>query len=109
MGFNRQQLCTIEQARELVPQLAQYGMNVLPENADPHKSGIYLPDWVGGPLSFPIPHEGEDLKWFHLRFDNGAEGVNAGLVLDRLSRYPMSPGYVFRSLKTEVDAIAQSR
>lgn len=104
MSFNVAQLATIEQARALVSTLAQYGMTVKPEVADQAESGIYVPLWsdFGG----PIPADG-DAKWYHFRFTNGAEGINVGLIQDRLKRYPNSPGYVLRSLAEEVSRIAE--
>jgi hypothetical protein len=102
MGFNKAQLATLTEARALAEELKNYGLIINSESEDQNKSGIYLPDWrtEGG----PSPNEGDAL-WYHFRFTNGADGVNVGLIQDRLSRYPNSPAYVFRSLVEEINQI----
>lgn len=112
--FNNAQLATWEEARQLVAEITEFGKSfgqigggIKAENKNPKTSGIYIPEWEGGPLSFPVPSgensEGEPTFWLHLRFVNGREGVNVGLVLDRLRRYPFSHGYVLRALAQEVN------
>lgn len=112
--FNKAQLATIEEARDLVAELNARGIGggVLAEvnsgtqtAPDFHndKSGIYLDPWNS--LGGPEPREG-DAWGFLLRFRNGAGGNNVGLILDRLKRYPTSPEYVYRELAKEVDAMA---
>lgn len=114
--FNQAQFSTFEDARALVAEMQAFGQNfghqigegVRPESTDNSKSGIYdlSKDFLPGPAGFEPPHstneKGEPTYWLHLRFQNGREGVNVGLVLDRLKRYPYSHGYVFASLAQEV-------
>lgn len=113
--FNPAQLSTWSEAHDLVTELTDFeknfglignGIPPIDETA-PQKSGVYVLDWLPGPAAFPIPHgtneAGEPTFWLHLRFNNGREGVNVGLVLDRLRRYPFSHGYVLRALAQEVN------
>jgi hypothetical protein len=112
--FNPAQLSTWEQARELARKLSEgpvlVGGGVLPETGDPKTSGLYVPEWLGGPAQFPEPSrvdsEGNKHFFIHFRFRNGAEGMNAGLVADRFRRYPTSPAYVLRSLADEAALLA---
>lgn len=112
-GFNLSQLATWDQARELAAQLTGRGIGrgVAPENADQEKSGIYTEPWLGGPGNFPEPFHldestGEKFYPLLLRFNNGAGGMNVGLIRDLFKRYPMSPGYVWGRIKAEVDSMA---
>jgi hypothetical protein len=112
--FNIAQLATWEQARELAARLSAgpivVGGGVKPENANPAVSGIYRPDWLPGPAAFPEPHyfdpqSGLKYYFLHFRFQNGAEGMNAGLILDKFRRYPSSPLYVMSVLAAEANAM----
>lgn len=108
-GFNPAQLATWKQARNLAPMLESVGGGVLPETGNPLTSGIYVPQWLGGPAAHPEPSQAVegDTKWFlHFRFRNGAEGMNVGLILDRFKRYPTSPAYVLRTLAEEAAMLA---
>jgi hypothetical protein len=113
--FNTNQLATWEQARDYANKLTAgpivVGGGVKPETADPAASGIYLPNWVGGPGGFAEPNYTDPLtgaKYFflHYRFRNGAEGMNVGLIMDKFRRYPNSPAYVMMALAAEADAMA---
>ena len=115
--FNPAQLATWEKARELAARLSEgplvVGDGVLPETSDPKTSGIYTPEWLGGPGQFPEPSgvdetTGEKLYFLHYRFRNGAEGMNVGLIADRFRRYPTSPAYVLRSLAEEAAMLAKN-
>ena len=71
------QFVTLEDAKKIAKALGEIGGGVAPYNADlPDESGIYIPDYVG---PFATPQEG-GRKFYHLRFRNGAEGFNCGLV-----------------------------
>lgn len=112
VSFNLAQLASWDQARELVKKLNEKGIGsgVCPESVDPDTSGIYTELWLGGPGNFPEPHyvdsSGVNYYPLHLRFNNGAAGVNVGLVLDKLKRFPNSPLYVFGNLAAEVNSMA---
>ena len=114
--FNRAQLATWQEARDLAAMLSRtgeaVGAGVMPETKDPLTSGIYIPSWLAGPSNFPRPGEVDpetkrEYLWLHLRFRNRAEGVCVGLVLDRLRRYPSAPGYVLQQLAVEVEGLAR--
>jgi hypothetical protein len=113
--FNIAQLATWDQARECAAKLSAgplvVGGGVKPETANRATSGIYIPEWEGGPASFPEPHffdpvTGLKYYFIHFRFNNGGEGMNAGLVMDRFRRYPNSPYYVLSQLVAEANSIA---
>jgi len=128
-GFNIIQLATYAEARALVEYLnwAGTGNGVLPgddENgipmiqnpnfpwlpASPGRPGIYLPPWVGGPGGFAQPHytdptTGEKYFHLHLRFRNGAEGMNVGLIRDKFRRHPNAPAYVLNEINKEADSL----
>jgi hypothetical protein len=115
-SFNIAQLATWEQARELAAKLGAgpivVGGGVKPENADQSRSGIYRPDWLPGPAAFPEPHffdQQTGLKYYflHFRFQNGAEGMNVGLIMDKFGRFPSSPLYVMSVLAAEADSMAR--
>lgn len=106
--FNPEQLTTWQEAVKYYNILAHTpidggliggGMPPLTSNID--TSGVYLPRWEGGPLSFPRPQIGNS-KNYEFRFKNGFSGMNAGLVRGLFQRYPSSPSYVLRLLKAEV-------
>jgi len=114
--FNTNQLATWDQARDYANKLSAgpivVGAGVKPETGDPKTSGIYLPDWVGGPGGFAEPNYTDPLtgaKYFylHYRFHNGAQDMNVGLIMDKFRRYPNSPAYVMRALAEEAASIAR--
>jgi hypothetical protein len=116
--FNRAQLATWDEARHLALTLSSgalvVGGGVRPETQDARTSGVYVPTWLGGPAGFGEPAErdektGREYFWIHFRFLNGAEGVNAGLILDRLRRYPTASLYVLSALAAEVEGLARER
>jgi hypothetical protein len=113
--FNLAQLATWDQAREYAVKLSVgpivIGGGVLPETGDPTTSGIYTEYWLGGPGNFPDPHyfdatTGLNYYSLHFRFQNGAAGMNVGLIIDKFKRFPNSPLYVFGCLAAEADAMA---
>lgn len=115
--FNMAQLATWEDARHYANILSAgpivVGEGVSPETSDPDKSGIYIPFWVGGPGGFAEPNyidpaTGKKYFFLHFRFRNRAEGMNVGLIIDKFSRYPMSPAYVMTALAAEAQSMIQS-
>lgn len=111
--FNLAQLASWAQARDLAKQLTDRGIGrgVKPESGDPELSGIYTEPWLGGPANFPEPHyfdekTGTHYYPLHFRFNNGAGGMNVGLIMDKFKRFPMSPGYVWDTIAREVNAMA---
>ncbi len=113
--FNTNQLATWEQARDYANRLSAgpilVGAGVKPETSDPASSGIYLPEWVGGPggfaePNFTDPQTGAKYFFLHYRFRNGAHGMNVGLIMDKFRRYPNSPAYVMSTLGAEADSMA---
>jgi hypothetical protein len=114
--FNSNQLATWEQARDYANTLSAgpivVGGGVKPETGNPAISGIYLPNWEGGPGGFAEPHytdpqTGAKYFFLHYRFRNGAEGMNAGLIMDKFRRYPNSPAYVMGALAAEANSMAR--
>lgn len=114
--FNTAQLATWEDARQYANILSAgpivIGGGVKPETSDPNTSGIYLPDWIGGPggfaePNFTDPQTGRKYFFLHYRFRNGAEGMNVGLIMDLFRRYPMSPAYVLNTLSAEANSMAR--
>lgn len=112
--FNRNQLSTWEDARATARLISDgpitVGGGVKPETKV-GLSGIYIPEWFGGPAAFEEPQDVDEVTgkqyWFiHFRFNNGAEGMNAGLIADQFRRYPNSPGFVLGRLAEEADALA---
>ncbi len=108
--FNMAQLATWAEARELAKVLSAgpivVGGGVQAESKDNSSSGIYLPDWNGGPDGFLEPahtddRTGTEYFFLHFRFKNGAEGMNVGLIHDKMKRYPTSPGYVMNGFAEE--------
>lgn len=118
-GFNEDELATYEEARAVRALFNQYGTGggVLPgddEKAAPPPDpnmwwlpqstaapGIYQPSWVGGPGGFPIPNAPGGKRYLHLRFKNGGEGMNVGLIIDKFKRYPNAPIYVINTFNQE--------
>ena len=113
--FNTAQLATWDDARKYAAILSAgpivVGGGVKPETSDKTKTGIYIPDWDGGPASFqePIytdPQTGTQYLWLHYRFTNGATGMNVGLIIDKFKRYPNSPFYVLSALAAEAASMS---
>src|SRR5260370_39340414 len=111
------QLATWEDARKYANILNAgpivVGGGVSPETSDPDKSGVYIPLWVGGPAGFAEPNytdtqSGQKYLFLHYRFRNGAEGMNVGLIIEKFSRYPLSPAYVMRALAAEDPSMARN-
>lgn len=95
------QFVTLEQAKKVAKELGAIGGGVPPYNQDDSEtSGIYVADYVG---PFATPEEGER-KFFHIRFRNGADGFNAGLI-KRTMEY--SPTRWPLMLALEVNAAAR--
>lgn len=114
--FNTNQLATWEQAREYANTLSAgpivVGNGVKPETGNAASSGIYLPDWLGGPSGFAEPNftdpqTGAKYFFLHYRFRNGAEGMNVGLIIDKFRRYPHSPSYVMSALAAEAASMTR--
>lgn len=81
------QFVTLKEAKLIADQLtvANIGRGVPPYNAnEPDKSGIYIPEYNG---PFATPEDGER-KFYHIRFRNGAEGFNAGLLAQTMRYAP---------------------
>jgi hypothetical protein len=116
ISFNIAQLATLEQARETARKLSAgpivVGDGVRPETADQETSGIYRPSWISVAWS-PEPYykdekTGHEYFYLHCRFNNRAEGMNVGLIMDMFKRYPNSPLYVLRTLAAEANLLASS-
>lgn len=123
-SFNRKQLATWDEARECARLLSAgpitVGDGVRPQvnqpgtsEPDMAKSGIYRPAWLEGPSAFPEPQDvdektGKEYWFLHLRFFNGAEGMNVGLILDQFRKYPNSPAYVLKRLQDEANMLAEA-
>ncbi len=70
--------------------------------------GIYVPAWLTGPGGFrqqAVEDGGVKYRLLHLRFKNGNSGMNVGLFLDKLSRFPLSQAYVVRYLAQEAEQV----
>jgi hypothetical protein len=118
--FNLAQLASYEQARELAGRLSSgpivVGGGVKPGTDEGHLSniappGIYRPQWTEGPWSQEPFYEADGVKMYflHFRFNNGAEGMNVGLILDKFKRYPNSPLYVMSEIAAEANMIASMK
>jgi hypothetical protein len=113
-SFNVAQLATWEQARDLAARLSQgplvVGNGVAAESQNPDTSGIYIPAWLTQ-TGFQAPHyvdaDGNQFLYLHFRFNNGAEGMNVGLVREQFKRYPTSPMYVTKCLADEAASLAR--
>jgi hypothetical protein len=110
-GFNPAQLATWDQARDLAQHIdafrqktgALMGGGVAKETTNVDTSGIYVPDWQGGPEGFPVPNDTSVGKyWLHFRFNNGASGVNVGLILDKIARFGGNEAYVFMAIANDL-------
>ena len=115
VSFNIAQLATWDQARQYAKILSSgpivVGGGVHVENHDPNVSGIYIPNWSGGPAGFQEPNyidpvTGVKYLFLHFRFVNGASGMNVGLIMDKFKRYPNSPTYVLTALAQEAASMA---
>lgn len=73
--MNANQLSTIDEAKAIAAKLGGIGGGV---------SDIYIPEFVG---PYATPGNG-DAKFYHLRFHNGAEGFNAGLIRTTMQFFP---------------------
>jgi hypothetical protein len=113
--FNTAQLATWDQARQYAKILSSgpivVGGGVHVENHDPNVSGIYIPTWDGGPGGFAEPYSidpktGVKSIFLHYRFNNGASGMNVGLIMDMFKRYPAAPTYVLTTLAQQAASIA---
>lgn len=104
--FNDAQLSTWENAIKYAklintsPQFLAAGVQILPQDPAHIHSGAYIPSWLSGPGGFQEPIDG-DKFFIHYRFNNGFEGMNAGLVQDKFRRFPSSPAYVLSQLLKE--------
>jgi hypothetical protein len=128
--YNSQELASYKQARVLVAAINStplklddgdpriMGGGVLSSDDEvgadgkttaPANPGIFIPLWVGGPGGFEQPHAtgADGTKYFHLclRFKNGMTGMNVGLILDKFSRFPMSPSYVIMQIAIEAEGM----
>lgn len=124
--FNGQQLASYAQARTLAAAInalkiqfatgdpRPMGGGVLPgddevlENPPAQNTGIYIPSWINVPGAGPSPSavgpDGTKYYTLCLRFANGKNGMNVGLILDKFSRYPLSPQYVIGQIAAEAEA-----
>ena len=123
--YNGQQLASYAQARTLAAAInalkIQFGPGdprpmgggVLPGDdeitdvhATPALAGIYVPAWnnIGGPQQSATAPDGTKYFTLCFRFVNGHVGLNVGLILDKFSRYPMSPSYVIGQIAAEAEA-----
>lgn len=75
--MNPAQLSTLSEALELSELLCDIGKGV---------SEIYVPAY-GGPFA-PPEESSTNRKFYHFRFNNGAEGINVGLVRETLEKDP---------------------
>ena len=73
--MNPNQLATIEEAKAIALQLSTVGNGV---------KDIYIPQYDG---PYTAPEVGNS-KFYHLRFNNGAEGFNVGLVRTLMKQCP---------------------
>lgn len=111
--FNLAQLATYDEARELAAKMSVgpiiVGGGVRPgtDETPSMKPGIYRPVWSEQPWSqephYEDPKTGKKYYFLHFRFNNGAEGMNVGLCLDKFTRFPMSPMYVMWQLAEEAE------
>ena len=83
--MNPSQFATLAEAQAIAKKLGTVGGGVKPYNADDNDaSGIYIPSYFG---PFPAPSIG-DAKFYHFRFENGAEGFNVGLIRTFMQVFP---------------------
>lgn len=129
--YNSRQLASYDQARALVKAINSHvidfgdgqpprlmGGGVLPgddelrpkeDGTEDKLVGIYVPAWLTGPAGFRqgqmIDEKGVKYGTLTLRFKNGNAGMNVGLFLDKLSRFPLSQAYVVRYLAQEAEQV----
>ncbi|MGH7836339.1 MAG: hypothetical protein ACREQC_00785 [Candidatus Binataceae bacterium] len=84
--MNPNQFATLSEAKAIAQQLNSIGGGVRPFADDDSVSGIYIPDYFG---PYPTPSIG-DSKFYHFRFNNGAEGFNVGLIRLFMQVFPTS-------------------
>lgn len=98
------QFTTLDEAKAIVKQLGCIGGGVPPyDPIDFERSGIYIPEYTVGP--FQTPQDG-DRKFYHIRFSNGVDGFNAGLIKGTMAIFPTRwPAMI----STEVDAAGRLR
>jgi hypothetical protein len=99
MAYNLQQLASRAQASDLASLLADYGIGGGVKE-------VYIPEF----LLSETPHaelDGVSYEWLHFRFNNGAEGINVGLILDMLKRQP-NRLYVLSIIQRDIAAQASS-
>ena len=75
--MNPNQLSTLAEAKAIALQLGSAGNGV---------KDIYIPEYEG---PWAVPEIG-DSKFYHFRFNNGAEGFNAGLIRTLMKQCPTS-------------------
>jgi hypothetical protein len=128
--YNSQELASYVQARTLVTAINStllplggstpipMGGGVLPGDdeattmanppAEPQNTGIYMPTWSNvpgaGPEGSAVGPDGTKYYTLCLRFVNGKVGMNVGLILDKFSRYPLSPNYVIGQIAAEAES-----
>ncbi len=108
-AFNPAQLSTKAAADALAKQIDEVRFNG--EQIGGGVAAVYIPEWLSGPGGFKEPgvvKDGVEYRFYHLKFKNGVEGVNVGLVVDRLKRNPSSPLYVLKALYDEVKYVEGS-
>lgn len=95
MPYNMQQLASRDQAAQLSILLDTY-------NIGEGVKEIYIPEF----LMSQTPEEvvnGVRYEWLHFRFNNGAEGINVGLILDMMRRNS-NRAYVLSILQRDIAA-----
>jgi len=95
MPFNMQQLASRDQAAQLALLLDTY-------NIGEGVKEIYIPEF----LLSQTPEEtvaGVRYEWLHFRFNNNAEGINVGLILDMMKRNT-NRAYVLSILQRDIAA-----
>jgi hypothetical protein len=107
------QFVTLDDAKAIAKQLGDVGGGVLPYNpntveetvepdrGDNQASGIYIPTYVG---PFSTPADGA-ARFYHLRFRNGADGFNAGLIKITMTIFPTRWPLM---LASEVNAVVRA-
>jgi hypothetical protein len=109
--FNPEQLCTWNEAKQVIAKKVQTPFNgrvigggLVPLTDDYTTSGIYLGTAPWNRLGGPEPAIGK-AKSYCFRFKNGFAGMNCGLVRGMFERYPNSPLYVLSQLCMEVEGV----
>ncbi len=82
--MNPNQFATLSEAKAIAQQLGTIGGGAKPYSDDNTTSGIYIPDYFG---PYGVPSIG-DSKFYHFRFNNGAEGFNVGLFRTFMQVFP---------------------